>query len=177
MKPWKWQTWAVQCTAGVSTFNTTKHHATSLHFSLKLSPDWLVNWLAVRVTDGVGAHIQHIQGKALTRHLKAPQSAFLSEQSKQESNIFIYHSDSNWYSSPWVSQLTPFKLSISETVLSPHTIDVWASLTFSCRLMELHNSLPAYSQWLKWNELYSVLTISHHLYYFCRHGLCMYFLE
>lgn len=76
MKPWWWQVWAVERTAGVHTFNPTEHRITSLHFSLRLSTDWLANWLAVSVTDGTAAQIQHIQGNALMRHLKPPNQHF-----------------------------------------------------------------------------------------------------
>lgn len=71
MKPWRWQVWAVE-----RTFNPTEHRVTSLHFSLRLSTDWLANWLAVSVTDGTAAQIQHIQGNALMRHLKPPNQHF-----------------------------------------------------------------------------------------------------
>lgn len=130
--------------------------------SLVLSPDWPANWLAVMLSDGVCARIQHIQGKALMRHPKAPPISVFSRWTERA--VFIYHSDSNWYSSPESHSWPPFKPSISETELSSHTRLMWGVLvTFSCRLMELYNNLPfplycmPGSLWFKWHTLCCIL--------------------
>lgn len=63
--PWTQPNWAVVETC---TWTSRCYTLSALLLSATLPPDWLPNWLAVGVTDGAAAHIQHIRGEAPSQH-------------------------------------------------------------------------------------------------------------